>query len=73
MLNENEDKEAIIRQQKLIIEDQLSTIGKQHLELAEFKHRCNKFALCDKHPVDYLMWIYLRDVWPFKYLWRVPQ
>lgn len=58
-----EDKEAIIRQQRLIIRDQQATINQQRTELAyhrQFEHSRN-------HPWFFFWWLLLHNVWPFRW------
>lgn len=51
------DKDAIIRQQRLIIRD-------QRLELA--RHRMREH-LIDHDEWGFLRWLLLRDIWPFSW------
>jgi len=67
MSNANENKDAIIRQQKLIIADQLDTIAKQHLELARLRE-LNYYT--EREPWRYCLWLMFRHIWPFSLLWN---
>lgn len=67
MSNENEDKDAIIRQQQLIIEDQMRILAKQHLALAHYK---DFYWHAERKPWGYFFWLVFRHVWPFSGLWR---
>lgn len=58
-------KDAIIRQQELIIKDYQTTINQQHIELAHHRER--------EHHIDhcrwgFALWLLLNDLWPFS-LW----
>lgn len=65
-----ENKDAIINQQRLIIRDQEATINKQRNRLAEFQYHRHKFNSAGEEPLRFLAWVFLKDVWPFKFLWR---
>ena len=60
-----EDKDAIIRQQALIIRDVTDTNNKLRTELAPHR-RWNNFAR--KQPWRFALFLLLNDVWPFS-LW----
>lgn len=66
---ENEAKDAVIRQQGLIIKDQLHTIAAQRNHISRLEYNNHRFDVADKEPLRFLLWVLLRDVWPFKYLW----
>jgi len=56
----DENKDAIIRQQWLIITDQQTTINQQRTELAyhrQFESR--------QEPWRFALWLLLHDLWPF--------
>jgi hypothetical protein len=57
-----EDKDAIINQQWLIMRDQEQTINKQRCQLAYYQ-QFERY----KHPISFLLWVTLNDVWPFRF------
>lgn len=65
-----EDQDATIRQQWLIIRDQQATMDQQHNRIAELEYHRHKFDLVFTEPIRFLMFIWLKDVWPFKYFYQ---
>lgn len=60
-----EDKDAIIRQQGLIIADQTNTINQLRTELAPHR-QWDSFARRERW--RFALWLLINDVWPFS-LW----
>jgi len=65
-----DDKDAIITQQRLIIKDQQATVEQQRNKIAELEYNRQKYDLMFSEPIRFLMFIWLKDVWPFKYLYQ---
>lgn len=66
---EEPTKDAIIRQQQLIIDDMISRLGDARKVIAFWDAVNHRYEEAHKHPMGFLLWTLLRDVWPFKYLW----
>ena len=64
-----EDKDATIRQLWLIIKDQQATMDKQRNRIAELENEKHRYDLMYTEPIRFLMFIWLKDVWPFKYFY----
>jgi hypothetical protein len=62
-------KDVIIAQQELIIRDSTTTINQLRSEVAELRHFKHKYASVTDEPIRFLLWVWLKDVWPFKFLW----
>lgn len=56
-------KDAIIRQQALIIKDQTETINQQRCTIAELQYHIHQHDLLYEHPWQYFFWRVF--VWPF--------
>jgi hypothetical protein len=64
-----EDKDAIIRQQWLIIKDQEATINTQRCEIAYLKNEKHRFELIYTSPIWFLWWFWRSRFFPFSLIW----
>jgi hypothetical protein len=55
---------------KLIIADQTEIINTQRNRIAEFEYSLHRYGTADKEPLRFIAWTLLKNVWPFKFLWR---
>lgn len=62
-------KDAVIRQQQLIIADQTTTINTQRNRIAELEYVRHQHDLIYTQPIGFLLWFWRSRIWPFSLLW----
>lgn len=62
-----EDKDAIIRQQRAIIKDQEATNAELHLAFTRYK---DFYWHAEREPWGYFFWLIFGNIWPFSGIWK---
>jgi len=64
-----EDKDAIIKQQELIIRDYTTTINTQRCRIAELEYDRHQYDLIFSNPMGFVLWFWRSRIWPFSVFW----
>ena len=65
----DENKDAIIRQQSLIIKDQLETIDKQRCRIVELEYNKHQYDLIYTNPISFLWWFWRSRIFPLNLIY----
>lgn len=62
-------KDAVLRQQELIIKDQTGIINQQRCRIAELEYNRHHYDLIYTQPISFLWWFWRSRVFPFSLLY----